>query len=465
MKHELVSYNGSSRLIIIFAGWAMDARPFRHLKRPGYDIAVVWDYRSMSIDWSFCKPYTEICVVAWSLGVYASAVTTYSIENKVTRRIAINGTLHPVDRLRGIPEGTFAGTLDGLTERSLHKFYRRVAGSKARFDAFAETMPERDIEGLKDELLSFYPFPLMPCEPVRRWDMVLIGRDDAIFPAINQQRAWNGTPATFVDEPHLMDFQKIIDRYIIDKQRTGERFSKGLASTYHDAASVQADIANRIGTLLERPDVSEVLGHAGARILEIGSGTGLLSRKLYERKHHEATLEMWDIAAEAPFTSASTSFTCADAEVEITHQQAESFDLIASASTVQWFNSPSRFLAECSRVLRHGSYAVISTFAKGNLDEVTQAGGRALPLLSPEQWLMIVPEGLECVYCTDYSRTLSFDSAIEVFRHLKATGVNSLDRGASEGASLRSILSHYRPGLDGCYTATYKPLIFILRKL
>ena len=92
----------------------------------------------------------------------------------------------------------------------------------------------------------------------------------------------------FVDEPHLMDFQKIIDRYIIDKQRTGERFSKGLASTYHDAASVQADIANRIGTLLERPDVSEVLGHAGARILEIGSGTGLLSRKLYERKHHRS---------------------------------------------------------------------------------------------------------------------------------------------------------------------------------
>ena len=83
MKHELVSYNGSTRLIIIFAGWAMDARPFRHLKRPGYDIAVVWDYRSMCIDWSFCKPYTEICVVAWSLGVYASAVTTYSDRKSV----------------------------------------------------------------------------------------------------------------------------------------------------------------------------------------------------------------------------------------------------------------------------------------------------------------------------------------------------------------------------------------------
>ena len=30
----------------------MDAAPFAGLRRPGYDIMVVWDYRSSDIDWS-----------------------------------------------------------------------------------------------------------------------------------------------------------------------------------------------------------------------------------------------------------------------------------------------------------------------------------------------------------------------------------------------------------------------------
>lgn len=465
MRSEYVSHCGSRRLILVFAGWAMDPAPFRHLERPGYDIAVVWDYRSLSIDWSFCKDYDEICILAWSLGVYASAVTTLPIEDKVTRRIAVNGTLYPVDRLRGIPEATFAGTLDGLTERSLHKFYRRVAGTRERFESFAQTMPDRDIEGLKDELLSFYPFPLLPCEPVRRWDTVLIGREDAIFPAVNQYRAWAGAPVTFVDEPHLMDFQKIIDRYIIDKQRTGERFSRGMSATYQEAATVQSEIVDRIDSLLDSNDISAIFGNADSRILEIGSGTGMLSRRLYARKHSEAAMELWDIAADAPLTGSRTHFVCTDAELELHRRKSGSFDLIASASTVQWFNSPTRFLAECNRLLRSGGYAVVSTFIDGNLGEVAAAGGRALPLLSAQQWLSIVPEGLETVYCTDYSHPLCFDSPIEVFRHLKATGVNSLDRGASEGSSLRAILSRYRPDLDGRYRATYRPIIFILRKV
>ncbi|MDE6158068.1 MAG: DUF452 family protein, partial [Muribaculaceae bacterium] len=430
----------------------------------GYDIAVIWDYRSLTIDWTFCNRYCEICIVAWSLGVYASAVTTHPIEQKVTRRIAVNGTLYPVDRLRGIPEATFAGTLDGLTERSLHKFYRRMAGSKERFDTFAATMPQRDIEGLKEELLSFYPFPLMPCTPVARWDTVIAGREDAIFPAVNQARAWYGYPVTFVDEPHLMDFQKIIDRYIIDKQRTGERFSKGMAGSYHDAASVQAAIVGRIDSLLGRADLSECMAHQDCHILEIGSGSGLLSRCLYARKHRDALLEMWDLAAEAPFTGADVTFASTDAELGIWQCQSASVDIIASASTIQWFNSPTRFLTECQRVLKPGGYAVLSTFVKGNLNEVSQAGGRALPLLSASQWRAIIPDGLHLVYDCDYSHTLSFDSAIEVFRHLKATGVNSLDRTASDGASLRSILTHYREALDGRYRATYRPIILILHK-
>ena len=60
------------RLILLFAGWSMSARPFAGLTMPGYDIAVAWDYRDMSAPWlKTISDYEEIVLVAWSFGVHA----------------------------------------------------------------------------------------------------------------------------------------------------------------------------------------------------------------------------------------------------------------------------------------------------------------------------------------------------------------------------------------------------------
>ena len=111
---------------MIFAGWAMDSEPFAGLYRHGYDIMVVWDYRDFSLDWSCVAQYDEICVVAWSLGVYAAAAATAPIAARVSLRLAVNGTLSPVDSLKGIPPAVFHGTLDALDERNLTKFCHAI---------------------------------------------------------------------------------------------------------------------------------------------------------------------------------------------------------------------------------------------------------------------------------------------------------------------------------------------------
>jgi biotin synthesis protein BioG len=79
MQYKLVSDNDSNRLVLFFAGWAMDAKPFEKLHRDGYDTMVVWDYRQLDIDWRCVSKYDEICVLAWSMGVYAASRTLYSI--------------------------------------------------------------------------------------------------------------------------------------------------------------------------------------------------------------------------------------------------------------------------------------------------------------------------------------------------------------------------------------------------
>ncbi len=463
MQYRFVSRKeGSKRLIVIYAGWATDANLFDGLYRPGYDIVVVWDYRDMYIDWSLADGYIEICIIAWSLGVYASAVSTHGIADRITKRIAVNGTLTPVDSRCGIPEAIFKGTLYGLNLRNLEKFYRRVCGTRSNIAFFENHRPDRNLEELKEELSCFCPLPLLAPEPEKRWDVAIVGRDDAIFPAVNQARAWNGVaPVFFADIPHLPDFQTILDRWIMDKELTERRFASG-KETYDSEADVQDEVVESMRHIMEEYDIPAIMCRRGSRTLEIGSGTGKMSRLLDHYAGRFGTVEMWDIVGEEPLQGEHRFFRCCDAELAIMQQPPASLDFIVSASTVQWFNSPSRFLKECSRVLNKGAYLLIGTYSEGNLAEVASHTGCSLPLMTPGQWKEMMPPELEClaVSCTD--KRLSFDSVLDVFRHLKKTGVNSLGR--PEDVSLRRAIKDWHPDLDGKYSITYKPMVFIARK-
>lgn len=442
----------------------MDAAPFAHLHRAGYDVVVLWDYRSFAIDWSFISPYKEVCVVAWSFGVYAAAVTTVALEARITKRIAVNGTLYPVDRRRGIPEPVFNGTLEGLSQRGMEKFYRRMAGGNEAFKKFEAVMPQRHIDELREELEVFAPCQFMSPQLARRWDLAVIGRDDAIIRAANQWRAWRGTPIVMCDAPHMLDISRILDRYIIDKERVGERFEVGLA-LYERNAPVQQRLAGELAQAVERCCGREHIARRGCRVLEIGSGTGMLSRRLDSLCGPDTFMEMWDLAGSSPLPeSVSRCFKRVDAELEMKQLPPASFDLVATASTVQWFNSPTRFLAECSRVCAPGAYVAVATYLYGNLSVISSLTGRTLPLLTESQWLGIIPDDFEILETRSYEDAIEFPSAMDAFRHLKNTGVNSLGRDSSGENSLTHAVRNFKPDLDGAFRLVYRPFYFILRK-
>ena len=48
----------------------------------------------------------------------------------ICERVALNGTVTPVDDLKGIPQQVFEGTLEGLNEVALEKFIRRMCLKK-----------------------------------------------------------------------------------------------------------------------------------------------------------------------------------------------------------------------------------------------------------------------------------------------------------------------------------------------
>ncbi len=457
MTLEYVDRSHNPRLILIFAGWAMDSTPFRSLAKTGYDIAVASDYTSFDFDFGpIMAEYAEICIVAWSLGVVAADLCYPQLEARATLRIAVNGTVTPVDDRRGIPPTVFGGTLAGLSEQSLLKFYRRTAGSRKAFEAFQELMPQRSLQSVTEELATFYPprdYGAARCP----WDLAIISRNDAIFPPENMLRAWEGKPVEFIDEAHLPDFGKILERHVVNKQLVGSRFGKRRDS-YESGASVQAEIVERLEKKMSGLGIDALIADTDSSVLEIGCGTGLLSRRLDRLAGGHVT--MWDIVGESPVAGARRYFRRCDAETAIGTEAPASFDLIISASTVQWFNSPLHFLERAAEAVKPGGFIVLSTFSPGNLTEVEQCTGRSLPLLSADGWRASAPASLETIAVETYDYPVRFDSPIDVFRHLSRTGVNSL----GSDVNLRTAMRNYPASNDGSATVTYRPLILVFRK-
>lgn len=464
MKHCLISSTGASRVIIIFAGWGMDCNVFSGISRSGYDVMVVWDYRSFHIDWDCVARYTEVCVLAWSLGVYVASQTTHAIDYKITRRVAVNGTVSPVDDNYGIPEAVFTGTLSGLDERNLRKFQRRMCDSRESFDRFCAVAPRRGVDELACELEKILNSQILSLPPTGRWDLAVIATGDRIFPPINQRRAWqhSGVGIRLVDGGHFVDFQEIINSNFVDKITMASRFHDS-GATYARHASVQQEVIDALIESARAEGVFKRMAAETCSVLEIGSGSGMLSERLFDQAPL-AHLTLWDLASGVPDSLAGkVKFLQCDAEMAIKTVPDESLNFIFSASTIQWFNSPADFITHCYRVLRRGGYALLTTYTTGNMHQITDITGYSLPLLTPAQLLDMVPQGLEVVYERHYSRDLDFESPLDVLRHLKLTGVNSLGNGDNP-ATVMNLVRRYPMMLDGLYHLTYCPMILILKK-
>ena len=228
MKYSFVTPRTSDRLLLVFAGWAMDGKPFAGISPAGYDMMVAYDYGSEGTI-SEIDDYQEICIVAWSFGVIeAHRFITANPYRPITMKVAVNGTLHPVDDRRGIPEAIFRATLDGLTPASLGKFHRRMCGSADATAGFLARGPERDFNGLADELRHIASLP-QPEGEERVWDTVVISDRDMIIPTANQQAAWAGHPRIItLRGAHLPDFERLLRELLSPKPLVTERFSSAM---------------------------------------------------------------------------------------------------------------------------------------------------------------------------------------------------------------------------------------------
>lgn len=208
-------------------------------------------------------------------------------------------------------------------------------------------------------------------------------------------------------------------------ERIITRFSRALDS-YDQHADAQQQICRELTTLL-----SSHTDMRFRRVLEIGCGTGGFTRLLKENCEIEE-LYLNDLCEGCRerltglFSGKQPQFIGGNAE-EIRFPG--HLDLIASASAFQWMKEPERFLHKLSTLLIPGGTLLFNTFATGNLHEVKHITGMGLEYPSAgllSDWLK---RDFHLLYFREEEITLTFDTPLDVLRHLKNTGVTATGTG------------------------------------
>lgn len=190
MQYHWLNHQNNDNLIIFFTGWSFDNKPFEFLDCGNYDVLIFFDYNDLNLPINLEKfsNYKKYYLISWSMGVY----TAYKLRNqlpKFSKKIAINGTVYPVDNEYGIPEKPFLLTLKHVKTGLEGKFYQNIFNTKEEFEKYSKTQVERSIENRAEELKSLYT-NIQSEDYDNFYDFSLISNNDKIIPTKNQINFW-----------------------------------------------------------------------------------------------------------------------------------------------------------------------------------------------------------------------------------------------------------------------------------
>lgn len=190
MQSHWLNKQNNSKLIIFFAGWSFDYKPFEFLQSKDFDVLMLYDYNNS--DLPEIPQYKDYYLISWSMGVF----TAYMLKDKLpkfSKKIAVNGTPYPVNNEWGIPDKTFLLTLRHAKTGLEGKFYQNIFLEETEYQKYTETPVERPIDNRADELKSLYE--LIKSTNInynKFYDKAIISDNDKIIPTKNQQNFWDG---------------------------------------------------------------------------------------------------------------------------------------------------------------------------------------------------------------------------------------------------------------------------------
>lgn len=190
MKVYELNRQNNKNLIVLFLGWSFDENPVKFLDCNGYDIIVVYDYNDISIpkELTGFTGYEKKILISWSMGVF-TAYLLKDLFKDFDYKLAINGTVTPVDNEYGIPVKLFELTLkhaaSGLGLGG--KFYKNVFQTEEEFQKYIKTPVKRTVENRVSELEKLYNLIKNTNITYEKfYDRAIVCEFDKIIPPKNQ---------------------------------------------------------------------------------------------------------------------------------------------------------------------------------------------------------------------------------------------------------------------------------------
>lgn len=260
----------------------------------------------------------------------------------------------------------------------------------------------------------------------------------------------------------------------INKQSVKTAFGNAV-NTYDESAVVQSEILKRLLSKL-----TSITVEVNA-LLDLGSGTGSAQTELQNLFGNDSYYSL-DIALPMlQFAKKNSQYelhtaVCGDAEA--LPYKASTFDLVFSASTLQWCNDIASVFADCLRTLRPQGLFIFSLFGPDTLQELRYSFAQVdshqrvknfadMHLLGD----LLLQTGFSSPVMEAEKLTIEYRDPMQLLRDLKATGatnkLQSRPRGLLTKHQIDSMLEEYRNFQlpNGAYPATYEVVYGHARKM
>lgn len=251
----------------------------------------------------------------------------------------------------------------------------------------------------------------------------------------------------------------------VDKSLIRQRFSKSI-STYNDNASVQKMIAKKLFKLIENLGTKKY-----NTVLELGCGTGMLTEQLLSNfniaKYQSNDLvgqylEILNLIA----SKYSSEFDFIEGDLEQTEKFTLNYDLISSASTLQWILGLDNLFDRLELKLNKDGVFAFSTFGPQNLIEIRTITNSGLYYTPFDKIKKLLEKRFELLHISEEICPIYFREPIDVLKHIKSTGVNAVIQTRFTKSDLLNFNKKYNDNYrsDLGLSLSYHPIYVVARK-
>ena len=382
MNHSFVNTESASGTVIptlFLPGWGFDGRILQLLKP-----APAWIYPDTPLDPETiaqdllhllaAKSCKKVRLVGWSMGAMLGLGFSAGHADLIESLVLVSLRNHwPGSEISGI-----RAEFSQNPESFLKDFYRKCfIGDKQAYRNFCtrlEPLYLRDMKKYRERLLrgldflgSFTVPGKLPTIPIRQ----VHGKQDIIAPLAEMPGLQGADTEIVPNAGHAVFLHK--DSFVqheLKKQIIQEKFSRA-ADSYDSYAKVQTEVARRLAKRLSPMRKKQAI----KTILEIGCGTGNFTAML-AAEFPAAKIVAFDFSPEMiakaghKLKKNNIEFICAEGEEFLRKGADESFDLVVSNGSLQWFTDHDSLFKNIARILLPGGAFLSSVFGPDSLKKM-----------------------------------------------------------------------------------------------